>query len=196
MVAGPAVLKRRIGAIAVDMALVTMLSLVLRSVVGPGMMSFGILAVFTIAVYGVVQGETGSSPGKAFFGLKLVNEKGNPPGTGPALIRLAAWVVDGLPCLGILGCVLVWYTPTHQRIGDTITRTFVVSNRDEPEEPAAAVIAPGPAPERYSSGDEQRQDFDPIWDAKVGAYVQWDPAEKRWMKYEDASGAWEPVEAD
>ncbi len=192
-----AVIKRRITSTVIDMVLVTMLGLVLNRVTGTRLMGTGVTLLLVGAVYGIIQGETGASPGKAFTGLKLVNEQGDPPGTGPALIRLAAWVVDGLPCLGLLGMILIRFSPTHQRVGDTITRTFVVPARPEVEDLAvpAVLLAPGPAPERYMSGGE-RQDFDPIWDGKVEAYVQWDPTNKRWMKYDDAFGDWVPVEPE
>ncbi len=61
---------------------------------------------------------------------------------------------------------------------------------------AQPLVAPGPAPERYSGNGEERQDFDPIWDGKVQAYVQWDPTEKRWMRYDDTFGDWLPVEQE
>lgn len=192
-----AVLKRRVIAVVIDGMMVTMLGLVLRSATGSQFMASGITLLVAVAVYGIVQGETGSSPGKAMMGLKLVNERGRPPGSGQALIRLGAWVVDGLPCFGALALVLIWFTPTHQRVGDTITRTFVVSRLDEDDDaPSHPLAAPGPAPERYSAGGEERQEFDPIWDGKVQAYVQWDPSQKRWMKYDESFGDWIPVEPD
>lgn len=194
-VTGPAVLKRRLGSVAIDFALVTLVWFVLRHLVGTGLMTVGLVGLLVVAVFGIVQGETGISPGKAFLDLKLVNEKGHPPGAGPALIRLAAWAIDGLPCFAVLGVLLIWFTPTHQRIGDTITRTFVVSSRRVEADPAQELAAPGPAPERYSAGDqEERQDFDPIWDSKVQAYVQWDPSEKRWVKYLELDDIWVPVD--
>lgn len=188
--------KQRVIGLAIDGAVVTMTWLVLRQVVGQGVMAFGLLALLSVAVFAIVQGETGVSPGKAMTGLKLVNDRGRPPGAVPALIRLAAWAVDGLPCVGLFGVLLIWFTPTHQRVGDTITRTFVVSTRTDgaPADGAAVAPAPGPAPERYNAIGEDRQDFDPIWDGKVEAYVQWDPTEKRWMKFDEPSGDWVPVE--
>lgn len=191
-----AVLQRRLTATVIDGVLMSVLGLVVRSATGSQLMAAGVTGLVAVGVYGIVQGETGSTPGKAFTGLKLVNERGRPPGAGPAMIRMAAWVVDGLPCFGLLGLVLIWFSPTHQRVGDTITRTFVVSTFEDEEEEVHNVVAPGPAPERYNGGGEERQDFDPIWDGKVQAYVQWDPAQKRWMKYDESFAEWLPVEPD
>lgn len=190
------VLRRRLGAMVIDGLIVGVLGLVVRNATGSQFMAAGVTLLFAAGVFGIVQGETGATPGKAFTGLKLVNETGRPPGAGPALIRMAAWVVDGLPCVGALGAVLIWFTPTHQRVGDTITRTFVVSKFDDEDEDTQPLVAPGPAPERYSGNGEERQDFDPIWDGKVQAYVQWDPTEKRWMRYDDTFGDWLPVEQE
>ena len=132
------------------------------------------------------------SPGKGFTGLRLVNETGRPPGTGKALVRLAAWAVDGLPCLGLLGMALIWFTPTHQRLGDTVTRCYVVGVDGDglPDD------LPGQNGRKESAGGDadQRRRFDPIWDSKVGAYVQWDPAGKRWMCYDDQYDSWSPVD--
>ncbi|MFN0026650.1 MAG: RDD family protein [Acidimicrobiales bacterium] len=188
----PDLVKRRVTGIAIDMAILFMVFLVLRQVVSALAMSLGLVLLMAIALHGIVVGETGLSPGKALVGLKLVDQKGRPPGTALALIRLAAWLLDGV---GLFGVLLIWFTPNHQRVGDTITHTFVVSTREE-DTAAPRLVVPGPAPDRYSGGEAERQDFDPIWDGKVQAYVQWDPITKRWMQFSSEQDAWIPVEAD
>jgi len=188
------VTSRRLAATVIDGFAFGMVALVLRRVLGPGLTSTAVIAIVAVATFGVVQGETGRTIGKSLTDLRLVDERGKPPGTAKALIRLAAWAVDGLPCLGALGLLMIWFTPGHQRIGDLVTRTSVISTRPEPTAPRPAV-ASGPAPQHYSASDpEQAQHFDPIWDPKLEAYVQWDPAEKRWMKYDDVLGGWGPVD--
>ncbi len=184
--------KRRVAGVVIDMAIIVMVALVLRQVVAGTVMQFGLMLLLSIALHGVVAGETGLSPGKAMVGLKLVDQNGKPPGTQRALIRLAAWLVDGL---GLFGVLLIWFTPNHQRVGDTITHTYVVSTRDV-EAGSTTPIVPGPAPDRYSGGEQERQDFDPIWDSKVQAYVQWDPITKRWMQFSNEHEAWVPVDPD
>lgn len=191
----PDLQQRRVVGVAIDMAIMVMVALLLRRVVAGALMQNGLVLLVAVAVHGVVAGETGVSPGKAMVGLKLVDQMGRPPGTVRSLIRLAAWVVDGLPCLGLFGVLLIWFTPNHQRVGDTITHTYVVSTREEDARSTASVV-PGPAPDRYSGGEQERQDFDPIWDGKVQAYVQWDPITKRWMQFSNDHEAWIPVEPD
>ena len=184
--------KRRVLSTVVDSLLLGLTLLVLRRVIGPGFMAPAVTAIVAAAVFGVVQGETGLSPGKALTGLRLVNEAGRPPGTGKALVRLATWVVDGLPCAGLVGLGLIWFTPTHQRLGDTVTRCFVVGSDGSglPEDPTG-----GGRTDARSADSEPRRRFDPIWDSTVGAYVQWDPAGKRWMRYDDQYDEWTPVDS-
>lgn len=194
--ASPSVLKRRLAAMGIDALLLGVVWAVLRHTIGPGRTTFGVVIALVIAVFAIVQGETGLTPGKAAMNLRLVNDFDRPPGAIPALLRLAAGVVDYLPCLPLIGPLLIWFTPAHQRIGDTITRTYVVAKAGT-DEPAAAVVAAsapaGPAPAPYR-GDDERTDFNPIWDAKVNAYVQWDPEGKRWMRFDDRVNDWTPVD--
>ncbi len=190
---GFTLLTRRTVAFGIDLAMVVVAVLVARRLLGTGFGSLAMVALVLTAVFGVVEGETGFTAGKALLDLRLVNERGQPPGTTVAIIRSAAWVVDGLPCLGALALALIWFSPKHQRIGDLLTGSRVISTRDEPAEPAPTA-GPGPAPEHYSLTVEQEtQHFDPIWDDALAAYVQWDPVERRWMKYDDALGGWGPV---
>jgi uncharacterized RDD family membrane protein YckC len=196
--ASPAILKRRVVGMGIDMLAMAAVWFTLRQTVGAGATTFAVVVVVAIAVFAVVQGETGVTPGKAVAQLQLVNEYGRPPGAIPALLRLAAGIVDYFPCMPLIGPLLIWFTPTHQRIGDTITRTYVVP-KPGTEEPAKVIeVTPppptGPAPAPYRNEDE-RTDFNPIWDAKVNAYVQWDPAGKRWMQFDDASQGWTPIDA-
>lgn len=182
-------LARRFVGMGIDLVLLALPFLVVRRVVPGGGFPIAILVVLAVAVFGIVQGETGTTPGKSAMGLRLVNEYGRPPGTAMALLRLAAWGIDALPCVGIIGALLIWFSPTHQRVGDTITRTFVVGPSDGPD----GAVDRGQAPEPFDPGSE-RPDFKPLWDAKVNAYVQWDPAMKRWMKYDDLAQSWSPVD--
>lgn len=198
-------LTRRFAGMGIDLVVLLLPFLAVRALVPGRAMALVILTVLAIALFGIVQGETGTTPGKSVMGLRLVNEHGRPPGTAMALLRLAAWAIDALPCLGLIGALLVWFSPTHQRVGDTITRTFVLGpdpdgdreNDPEgnPDGDTRAGAQRGPAPAPYQSVQE-RQDFKPLWDRKVDAYIQWDPAMKRWMKYDEQTQNWTPVRGE
>ncbi|HEX6417792.1 MAG TPA: RDD family protein [Acidimicrobiales bacterium] len=90
--------------------------------------------------YAAVQGATGSSPGKALFGVRVVDERGGPPGFGRSLARTALWAIDLFPwCIpGLLGFVTGLTTPGHRRIGDMAAKTFVVSRAH-----TGPVVVPG-----------------------------------------------------
>lgn len=176
--------------LAVDGTLMTFLWLVLGTVAGGGLFRLAVWLIVGIAIFGIVQGELGTSPGKAVFKLRLVDEYGRPPGAQRALLRQAAWLVDGLPCVGVLGVLMVWFSPTHQRAGDIVARTFVIDAADLEDRPDPIVAAP-PSPSPYRREEpEARADFQPVWDAKLNAYVQWDPQGKRWMRFDDESQDW------
>ena len=78
---------------------------------------------------GLMQGRSGVTPGKAIFGVQTVDELGRLPGLRRASLRTAAWIVDGFPFLvPLVGPILAFSSPGHQRLGDRIGRTFVVDN--------------------------------------------------------------------
>ena len=86
-------------------------------------------------VLGVVLGVSGSSPGKAMSGLRVVHHgSGTPIGVGPALLRSLVLGVAGLPTFGLGVATLAWTAVEdrgRQRRGwhDHLTRTVVVDVR-------------------------------------------------------------------
>ena len=86
-------------------------------------------------VLAVVLGLTGTSPGKAMTGLRVVHHgTGTPIGIGPALLRSFVLGVAGLPTFGIGMAALAWTAvedPARQRRGwhDHLARTVVVDVR-------------------------------------------------------------------
>ncbi len=105
-----------------------------------------ILAIFTIG--GLMQGRSGVTPGKAICRLQAIDELGRLPGVGNSLLRTVAWLVDGFPYLiPLVGPILAFSSPGHQRLGDRIGRTFVVDRAfagELPEIPGlSAVDEPG-----------------------------------------------------
>ena len=97
---------------------------------------------------GIVLGVTGSSPGKAMSGLRVVHHgTGTPIGAGRALLRSLVLGVAGLPTFGLGLAALAWTAVEdrgRQRRGwhDHLTHTVVVDVR--PVEEVADVVEEGP----------------------------------------------------
>jgi uncharacterized RDD family membrane protein YckC len=136
-------LERRFTAFAVD----RLLAWSLLAVVGVGTAMFVSDAVWTVVgavagaavllwlVLAIVLGVSGSSPGKAMSGLRVVHHgTGTPIGVGPALARSLVLGAAGLPTFGIGLATLAWTAVEdrgRQRRGwhDHLTHTVVVDVR-------------------------------------------------------------------
>jgi uncharacterized RDD family membrane protein YckC len=88
--------------------------------------------------FAVAAGTLGTSPGKALFGLRLVDhDRGTPIGVGRALLRTLILGIGGIPTFG-LGVATLAQTalldPERQRRGwhDRVSRTVVVDLRPPP----------------------------------------------------------------
>lgn len=80
-----------------------------------------------VAIYVVLQGLTGWTPGKLLLGLRVVREDGQPPGLGWALLRwLLLHTIDGLCFIGFF---VALSSKGHRRLGDMAASTFVVRKR-------------------------------------------------------------------
>jgi uncharacterized RDD family membrane protein YckC len=110
---------------------------------GSFLLFVGLLALLYLVAFVAVQGVTGASPGKALLGIRVVRSDGTPAGTLRSLIRLAAWVVDGIALLLPIALWSAWLTPGHRRVGDWVAGTYVVRSRARPsrEHPGADVVA-------------------------------------------------------
>jgi uncharacterized RDD family membrane protein YckC len=101
----------------------------------------GVLALLYLGVFVTVQAVTGASPGKALLGLRVVRADGTTPGWRRSLVRLVAWLVDGLALLVPVALWSAWLTPGHRRVGDWVAGTYVVRSRRRPPT-AGSLTAP------------------------------------------------------
>jgi uncharacterized RDD family membrane protein YckC len=92
-----------------------------------------------VVAYIVLQGLTGWTPGKLIAGIRAVDEYGRVPGIGKSAIRSVLWIIDGLPCLPLVGFICLLTTTGHRRVGDMAAKTFVVRASDL----GRPVIVPG-----------------------------------------------------
>jgi uncharacterized RDD family membrane protein YckC len=103
----------------------------------------GALVVLWLA-FAIALGVSGTSPGKALTGLRVVHHgTGTPIGVGPALLRSLVLGVAGLPTFGIGLATLAWTAVEdrgRQRRGwhDRLTNTVVVDVRPPEEQTAGA----------------------------------------------------------
>jgi len=68
----------------------------------------------------------GQTVGKRLFGIRVVTESGDPPGSAASAIRNLLELVDGL-FLYALGCALIASSDMRQRFGDRVANTVVVA---------------------------------------------------------------------
>jgi uncharacterized RDD family membrane protein YckC len=140
--------------------------LISRGGVGAGFLVIvGVLLLVGLGL-AVAQGLTGTSPGKAALGLRVVNAgTGTPIGVLPAVQRSLILGVATLPTFGLGVTTLAWTAvtdPGRMRRGwhDLVTSSVVVDVRPRPEEPevteeqprqivnlTAMRLVPAPAPE-------------------------------------------------
>lgn len=105
-----------------------------------------VLSLGWFALFVILQGITGGSPGKLLFGLRVVDQYGNRCGIGRSLGRTLMWVIDAAPWLiPLVGPITAFTSTGHRRVGDLAAGTFVVSSASvgAPVMPATAATPPG-----------------------------------------------------
>jgi uncharacterized RDD family membrane protein YckC len=94
---------------------------------GDAVIQFLVSLAWFLLIYGVLQGLKGVTPGKALFGVQVVDRQGQPPGVGRSLLRSILWLVDGAPwCFPLVGLITAMATKGHRRVGDMVANTLVV----------------------------------------------------------------------
>lgn len=77
----------------------------------------------------------GATVGKMALGLKVVKTDGSQPDWGTSVVRNLLRFVDTFPYFipYLLGAILIWSSPTRQRLGDRVAGTMVVRKDAVPE---------------------------------------------------------------
>jgi uncharacterized RDD family membrane protein YckC len=151
------------------------------------------LLAFGVAVFVVLQGITGATPGKAMFGVRTVNVAGARPGIGRALVRWLLWIVDWFPycCLPLVGGIAALTTKGHRRVGDMAAGTYVVGKADAGRPVVlptdVSVVRTEPV---AATGTASAASGEPVWDPQRNRYVRWDAPSGRWQVYDDQSNQW------
>jgi uncharacterized RDD family membrane protein YckC len=84
-----------------------------------------LVGIIGIAYYVVMETMYGGTVGKLALGLKVVKEDGSALDWQTSIVRTLLRIVDGL-FFYLIGAILVWTSPTNQRLGDKVAKTFVV----------------------------------------------------------------------
>ncbi len=82
--------------------------------------------------YPVLEGFSGFSLGKIILRIKVVDENGNVPGIGKAIMRTLMRLVETNPLLagGLPAGIAVLVSKKRQRLGDMWAKTYVVKTKD------------------------------------------------------------------
>jgi uncharacterized RDD family membrane protein YckC len=79
----------------------------------------------------LLQGIKGFTPGKGIMGVRAVDEQGQVPGIGKALVRSLMWIVDAAPwVIPLVAPIAAFTSKGHRRVGDMTAKTFVIGKAD------------------------------------------------------------------
>lgn len=179
----------------------------------PALALFLVPLAYAVVMSVLVQGRTGATPGKAVFGVRVVDSDGRAPGVGRAFVRTLLLPIDLIGCVvPLVGPITAFSSRGHRRVGDMAAHTFVVDRwatgraiampaamapagpigpgaAAPPMQPPTASAPPPPGP-RPPSPPRSQPVTEPQWDPSRGTYVVWDPSRGQWLAYDQGVGLW------
>jgi uncharacterized RDD family membrane protein YckC len=102
---------------------------------GVGTAMNGIAFIVTLLYFAGMEATRGATVGKMALGLRVVKTDGSMPDWGSTIVRNLLRIVDMFPYFipYLVGAILVWTSPTRQRLGDRVAGTMVVRKDAVPE---------------------------------------------------------------
>jgi len=82
-------------------------------------------SILGILYYVGLEATQGATLGKMMLGLRIVKTDGTPIGWSESIIRNLLRIVDAL-FVYLVGAILIWTSPTRQRLGDRVAHTVVI----------------------------------------------------------------------
>ena len=180
----------------------------------PAWALFLVPLAYAVVISVLIQGRTGATPGKAAFGVRVVDPGGRGPGVVRAFVRTLLLPVDLIGCVvPLVGPITASVSRGHRRVGDMAAHTFVVDRATTGRAivmPAALAppLPPGPAPGALPANPPSTPPpptappppppaaprapsaTEPQWDTTRGTYVVWDPSRRQWLAYDQSVGLW------
>ena len=125
MIGDTNVIWRRCVAHVLDNVVVVALALAVAAAAGDetGGVFFALLIALTLLELIVLQGITGWTPGKWVLGVRVVDERGKPPGIGAAIKRTLPLLLEWTALIAVIA---MFTHPRAQRFGDRWAHTYVV----------------------------------------------------------------------
>jgi uncharacterized RDD family membrane protein YckC len=102
----------------------------------------------TILYFTLMEGFLGATVGKFVTGIRVVKVDGSKLDFGAAFLRNILRVIDELPFFipYLVGAILIWTSPTKQRLGDRVAKTVVVTASSVGAAPVAGAWTPPAGP--------------------------------------------------
>lgn len=121
----------RFFAILIDSILVGIVNLIVEAILHYSGFSSFLAIVISFAYFAIMEATQGRTVGKMALGLKVVREDGSPISWNESIIRNLMRIVDEIPFIipYLLGAIMVWNSPTRQRLGDKVAKTVVIRTR-------------------------------------------------------------------
>jgi len=128
-----AVLGRRVAATVIDFIIYWAVaiglivgSFFLAEIASPFILLLFLLLPWT-AIWYLMEGWTGQTPGKALTGIVVVSADGSPCTPKKSFIRNILWIADAEPFAPIfMLAYIAFFTDENQRVGDMVAKTVVV----------------------------------------------------------------------